>query len=90
MPEYGFLCNQEHRGCGHVFKIYVPMSEYDETRVVCPECKKKNGIERDFTDFNVLCTVPNTVGSLADKNTGKMSEDEKQHWKEKTREKKKK
>jgi hypothetical protein len=75
MPTYAFICNPELDGCNQHYDVEVPMSKISEYKAKCPKCKKSVS----YQDFSGQSTFgPNkTLGSLADKNNDRMSDDEK-------------
>ena len=81
MPVYSFTCDNEDGGCGHNYEIVKSMSEIEGFKPKCPKCKKKKSFQ-NFGGVNVI-EGPKTLGSLADKNTAKMSADEKHYIYEK-------
>jgi len=72
------------------FDSYLAYADYDkymasELIVSCPVCGKDAEIE----GFNgVSFSMPRTVGSIIDKNTARISDDEKTHLDKQTRKKK--
>lgn len=77
MPTYTFKCDED-TGCGHIWEFTCLMSELDEKRPKsCPQCKKRKSIHQVFGDVTV--SLPKTLGSLAERNTNRMSEDERTH-----------
>ena len=80
MPKYTFLCDDEKGGCGNSFEIECLMSEYTPDQT-CLKCKIKKPVIRSYqSDLpSYVCdSSPKTLGALADRNTSKMSEDERQ------------
>lgn len=73
MPRYEFECE----GCQSHFEIVCSMNEIEGLKPKCPTCKKNKKVFRDFSGSHV--SVPKTLGSLADKNTSKMSSDQKEY-----------
>jgi hypothetical protein len=54
------------------------MSELDDNRPKsCPKCRKRKSLTSVFFPPNV--NIPSTLGSIAEKNTDRLSEDEKHH-----------
>ena len=85
---YSFICDTDDKGCGHQFCIECAMGEIskEQEKVKCPKCKKKKPVRRDFQADDITCFGPTvTVGSLADKNSAAMSNDEKFSIKETNR-----
>ena len=73
MPRYCFWCDM----CNEPFEVKLEMSEVENYSGECPECSSKN-VYRDYYSEGVhLSEIVKTVGSYADKNSGKLSEDEK-------------
>lgn len=77
MPIYRFECDNCHSG----FEISRLMHDL-EKHPKCPTC---NSLEtyQDFSSIYVCDGSPSTVGGLAERNTARMSEDEKHHINEK-------
>ncbi len=83
MPTYAFICDK----CPHRYELDMMMSEIGSYKPKCPLCKKK--ARQDYSNVSVF--GPNkTLGSLADKNTSIMSEEQKKHIYDKNNEYKKK
>jgi predicted nucleic acid-binding Zn ribbon protein len=80
MPTYTFECVKEDGGCGEIFEEYMLMSDYSENNFPhCPKCQNRRFIRRNFAaDTTRGFVETNTLGSLAEKNTDKMSDDQKQ------------
>lgn len=76
MPSYDFECSK----CNHTFDRFMSFNEY-EIPTTCPECGETSCVHRVYSAPDL--SVPKTVGSLADKNRDSMSEDHRQHLKEK-------
>jgi len=76
MPTYQFICDTEKSGCGSLWELEASMSEISDIKPSCPQCKKRKPVHQDFSTINVF-GPDKTLGSLADKNTNKMSIDEK-------------
>lgn len=84
MPDYNFECYQEDGGCGELFTISCSMDKISELTPKCPNCKNKKAVARNFSgDIYIFDGSPKTVGSLADRNSKNMSEDQKHYLKEK-------
>ena len=78
MPTYEYLCDEDDGGCGNIIEVSCLMSERENNLPKsCPKCKKRKSI-RQLYGVGAL-HMPSTLGSLADKQTGKMSDDEKHH-----------
>ena len=73
MPTYVFECGD----CLSQFEISCPMSVISDLRPECPCCGLKENVYRDFS--GTIVSVPKTLGSLAEKNASKMSEDYKNY-----------
>ena len=78
MPEYSFICLD----CESHFEKFMSMADYNPSQE-CPTCHKSDNVYRDYESDNVSGNIANrTLGALADKNTSKMSEDERHSlWK---------
>lgn len=76
MPNYGFQCYLEDGGCDHIFEIKCSMEEISNKSPKCPNCHKKKSVFRLFNDVYVYDGTPKTVGSLAERNCDKMSDDQ--------------
>ena len=81
MPQYTYKCEK----CDLQFDLKCLISQY-KSQLLCPICGKI--CDRDFSNDSPVISNPKTLGSLADKNAGKMSNDHKQHLHLKTRNKK--
>ena len=79
MPEYIYSCAKEDGGCGDSFSLIMSVSQVDDNnRPKCPKCKKNSAVHRDFKEENSHADAgPSTIGMLMDKNTDKLSTDEK-------------
>lgn len=87
MPEYNFICDKDSGGCGHEYTEYISIADYDDAVFICSKCKESKFVVRDYSGIRVQGSVPHTLGSIIDRNTSRMSEDEKQHLSKKTRQK---
>ena len=82
---YTFLCDTEDGGCGTSFELSCLLEDYETTinrPQTCPNCRKRKSVHRDLqTDapIHVGDSSPKTVGSVCDKNSSRMSEDQKIH-----------
>ena len=76
MPVYIYECYEEDGGCSTVFEIQCNRDEISQQKPICPGCSKKKSVSRNFNDVYVFDSSPRTVGSLADKNAKKMSNDQ--------------
>tara|TARA_R110002051_G_scaffold322194_2_gene412030 strand:+ start:2395 stop:2820 length:426 start_codon:yes stop_codon:yes gene_type:complete len=86
MPEYSYSCDPQDGGCGYFFTVSQNRSEYKQLKR-CPECKKHRLI-RDYETDTVHTSVKLsdssvTLGHLADRNSSKMSADQKAVLKQK-------
>jgi len=78
MPHYLFKCQPTLGGCGHQIEFDCLISALDTTQPKsCPTCHKRKSLQQVL--FPPTLNIPVTLGSLADKNTGNMSADEKHH-----------
>lgn len=69
MPHYIFVCER----CKKDFDVCRPMSQHADP-FQCEQCQEK--CFRDFAKESAVCIPPTkTLGSLADKNGGKFSND---------------
>jgi len=83
MPTYTYYCFN----CDEQFEIFCHFSEYKET-YKCPVCKKTKDVNRLYcadvqTQFVSVKKSDNelkTIGDLAQRNSEKMSEDEKSRF----------
>lgn len=57
------------------------MAEISDIKPTCPSCRKRKSVGRNFAAQNVSVrdVTPTTLGTLADRNTNRMSEDEQAH-----------
>lgn len=75
MPTYCFRCEQ----CNCVFEISLLMCE-SHLIEPCPKCNKSNNVCRDYQEEGASLIPPQkTLGSRADKNSKRFSEDQKNH-----------
>lgn len=79
MPEYTYVCNV----CDHKFSVVCSIKAYSE-KVVCESCKSKNtnrSYEDDIITINASIKKTDselkTIGDLAQRNSERMSDDEK-------------
>ena len=73
MPTFTYMCNS----CNKIFEKQLSFKEYDTISVLC-ECGS-NDLQRDSqADVATVVESHKTVGSLANKNTSRMSDDEKE------------
>jgi primosomal protein N' len=79
MPTYTFECDEDSGGCGEIIEIRCAYAEKQSNKPKsCPKCKKRKSIIELFGSSNSIY-IPKTLGSLVDKNTSKISTDEKIH-----------
>ena len=81
-----FICDPENKGCGENIRLDCSMSNLDDqtSKLKCPKCKKKKPIRRVYDGASFAAIYdPKTIGSLADKNSSKMSNEEKDKIKSK-------
>ena len=90
MPLYPFECltGQDYLGCGAVFDITCTMSEISTIKPECPKCGQVDSVFRVWHGYDAAPYHETTLGSLADRNAAKLSDDEKLYLKEKYRTKK--
>lgn len=74
MPTYVYQCDNEK--CEHSFEQIQRMA--DNALVKCPICKKKSLHRVFFSPIIFVKGEAKTIGQLADRNSKKMSTDEKQ------------
>tara|TARA_R100000306_G_C4360489_1_gene134990 strand:- start:831 stop:1238 length:408 start_codon:yes stop_codon:yes gene_type:complete len=81
MPSYIFTCYEDEKGCGHTFDILATMDEAPSLKPTCPNCHKRKSVARNYELQNVVVydSSPTTLGSLADRNSERMSDDQKNH-----------
>ena len=78
MPTYTYLCPK----CSIIFELFLCFSDYNEIQV-CPECdytqaKRELGMDIQTIHSNVVAGDDEIkVGQLADRNTKRLSRDEK-------------
>jgi len=79
MPLYTFECYSEDGGCGQIFDISCGMNEISTLpKPLCPNCNDNWSVSRNFnSSIYVFDSSPRTVGALAERNTNKISEDQK-------------
>ena len=78
MPTYQFYCDPEDGGCSNIIEFNCLFSEKAENQPKsCNKCKKRKSLRELFG--GEVVHIPRTLGSLADKRTAKLSEDEKNH-----------
>jgi len=80
MPSYSYKCN--NKKCGLEFEEFMTMEEYSRTTVMCPSCKSKTTREfhKDLPATSVkLSDDQIKLGHLAQRNSDKLSNDERAH-----------
>lgn len=79
MPEYVYDCMSELGGCGYMFSTFQTMAEFNPNQPPeCPLCKLTKYVKINL-DVNIRPNLgPKTLGSLAEQNTTRMSEDARQ------------
>ena len=75
---YEFVCDTELNGCGFVFEETYDMSEISEVKQACPSCNKKKPVHQVW-DSQTAFGPDKTLGSQADKNNSKFSNDYKEY-----------
>ena len=89
MPTYEFQCDEDRGGCNNVVTIRCSYGEKKQNRPKsCPKCRKRKTIIELFGSPNPI--IPKTLGSIAEKNSDKISADEKAHIHNKNNEYRKK
>lgn len=79
MPVYSFICEK----CNSKFEVKNSI-EHAGVKPKCPDCRSKKHVYRDYQSDNVsVAEGPKTLGSLADRNSSKFSDDQKQFLKDK-------
>lgn len=77
---YVFTCWSDKKGCGHSFEVVASMDEASTLKPTCPSCRKRKPISRDYGSENVAgFMIAQTIGSIAENNAARLSEDEKTH-----------
>jgi len=81
MPTYTFICDKEKNGCGYIFELFMLMCDYSPIQQ-CPKCKRLQSVRRDFIKDTPRTNVKLsddeiTLGHLAQRNTERLSNDEK-------------
>jgi hypothetical protein len=82
MPEYTFYCDIKKGGCDHHFTLIMLMCDYSP-RQVCPKCRKIEPVCRNYQEDLAQGQVVKgddeiTLGQLAQRNTERMSKDERE------------
>jgi len=80
MQSYCFKCYETENGCGHSFEVMAEMSQIIGLKPKCPKCRKQSPVFRDYQPEQVsgINQTPQTLGSLAEKNTTKYSKDQRE------------
>lgn len=73
MPTYVYECDPDEGGCGDTFETV--QGYHDKPLKKCKSCKKHK-LRRVITAFRFK-QEPKTIGSLADANTSKMTQEQK-------------
>lgn len=80
MPQYPFLCDPNEGGCGNTLTLECSISEYPtKQRKSCPKCKKRKPWIRDFSHNDNPVFMPKSLGHHIDRQSDRMSADEKHH-----------
>ena len=78
MPTYQFYCDPDDDGCSEVTEFCCLYADKQKNQPKsCPKCRKRKALRELFG--GEVVHIPSTLGSLAEKNAGKMSADEKNH-----------
>ena len=81
MATYTFKCYKDDGGCDYLFEIICSVNDYTGKNPSCPKCRKRKPVSRcydiDLAQISFQETQPRTLGALADKNSRKLSTDEK-------------
>ena len=78
MPTYQYICDTDDKGCGEIIETSCLFAEREANQPKqCPNCKKRKPIHQVFG--TPYLSIPKTIGSLSDKNSSKLSSDEKHH-----------
>ena len=79
MPTYQFYCDPDEGGCGNATEISCSFDDKEKSRPKsCRKCRKRKAIIEIFGGGAYLF-IPETLGHTMDRNSSKMSEDEKHH-----------
>lgn len=79
MPIYEYQCSNTK--CKHNFEIYQSIK--DDKLVVCPQCNKETLYRIIFAPMMVSVGEVKTLGSLAEKNTRNMSDEQRENLRKK-------
>ena len=83
MPTYEYNCDIEEGGCGETIEVRCSFSNKEQNRPKsCPKCRKRKYLYEVFSGGSSTL-VPKTLGHLVDKNSSKISADEKYHLQKK-------
>lgn len=86
MPTYELVCSLEEGGCGHEFSKFAVFEK--RHRIPCPQCGKIKPVQINWGKAKTHLLIPGqTVGTLAEMNAKKLSEEEKEHLKTENRRK---
>jgi putative FmdB family regulatory protein len=78
MPTYEYYCDPEDGGCGNSIEIRCSFEDKESNKPKsCRKCRKRKALREVFGSTETF--IPKTLGSLMDKNSDKMSADEKHH-----------
>jgi hypothetical protein len=79
MPNYIFECYAEDGGCGYIFEVEAPAEDASKLKPACLSCNQRKPVSRNYQleSVSVFDVSPKTVGALAERNTERLSEDEK-------------
>ena len=79
LPLYSFICDKDNNGCGNTFEVTATMTDAPALYPTCPTCGANQPVRRNYQaeQTTVINATPKTLGMLADRNTSKMSSDEK-------------
>lgn len=77
--EYCFRCFASDGGCDHRFQISCDRNEISGKKPTCPVCRKRKTVHRDYGSESIMAKehAPRTIGALADKNSEKLSDEQK-------------
>jgi len=79
MPTYQFHCDPDEKGCDHLVEVFCLYSQLEEKKPKsCPNCRKRKPFKK-VLGGNPTLLMNNTLGMRVDKNSNKLSEDEKHH-----------
>ncbi len=88
MPTYIYECFEEDGGCGTQYEQKLSVSDLDSYKPKCPTCKKRKCVKRnlvaELSEVYFTQSQPQTLGALAERNTTRLSNDERSHIKYET------